>query len=269
MITGHTRTLAILADPVAHLRTPQALNARFEAEGVDAVLVPLEVPPEALGAVIKGLAGVRNFPGAVVTVPHKTAVPAFCDALSDRAAAAQSVNVIRRRADGSLFGDTLDGEGFARGLEQAGIPVQGKRIFLAGAGGAASAIAFALAERGIAALSVANRSLDKAEALVARLAAHFPDVAFTTTTDPAGHDIAVNGTSLGLNPDDALPFDPETLSRGTLVAEVIMQPEITPLLQAAKAQGLAIHPGHHMLEGQLAEILHFLTREDAKEEKLT
>lgn len=262
MITGHTKTLAILADPVTHVRTPQALNARFEAEGVDAVLVPLEVPPEALEPMLKGLAGARNFAGAVVTVPHKTAVPALCDALSARAAAAQSVNVIRRRSDGSLYGDILDGEGFARGLEQAGVTLFGKRVFLAGAGGAASAIAFALAERGISALTVANRSVAKAEALIARLAAHFPDVDFAAATDPAGHDIAINGTSLGLKPEDALPFDPDTLDPGTLVAEVIMQPEITPLLHAAEARGLMIHPGHHMLEAQLTEMLRFLTHEE-------
>ena len=262
MITGHTKILAILADPVTHVRTPQALNARFEAEGVDAILVPLEVSPEALEPMLKGLAGARNFAGAVVTVPHKTAVPALCDALSARAAAAQSVNVIRRRPDGVLFGDILDGEGFALGLEQTGVTLSGKRVFLAGAGGAASAIAFALAERGVTALTVANRSIDKAEALVARLAKYFPDVAFAAARDPAGHDMAINGTSLGLKPEDALPFDPELLDPSTLVAEVIMQPEITPLLRAAKARGLAIHPGHHMLDAQLTEMLRFLTNEE-------
>ncbi|WP_417278973.1 shikimate dehydrogenase family protein [Celeribacter sp.] len=262
MITGHTKTLAILADPVTHVRTPQALNARFEADGVDAILVPLEVPSAALEPMLKGLAGARNFAGAVVTVPHKTAVPALCDALSARAAAAQSVNVIRRRSDGSLYGDILDGEGFACGLEQAGVTLLGKRVFLAGAGGAASAIAFAVAERGISALTVANRSIEKAEALIARLAAHFPDVHFAAATDPAGHDIAINGTSLGLKPEDALPFEPDTLDPGTLVAEVIMQPEITPLLHAAEARGLMIHPGHHMLEAQLTEMLRFLTHEE-------
>ncbi|GGG68451.1 shikimate dehydrogenase [Salipiger pallidus] len=265
MITGHTKTLAILADPVTHVRTPQALNARFEAGGVDAVLVPLEVPSAALEPMLKGLAGARNFAGAVVTVPHKTAVPALCDGLSARAAAAQSVNVIRRRSDGSLYGDILDGEGFVRGLEQAGVTLSGKRVFLAGAGGAASAIAFALAERGIAALTVANRSVAKAEALIARLAAHFSDVDFAAATDPAGHDIAINGTSLGLKPEDALPFDPNTLDPGTLVAEVIMQPEITPLLHSAEARGLSIHPGHHMLEAQLTEMLRFLTQEEEQQ----
>lgn len=262
MITGHTKTLAILADPVTHVRTPQALNARFAAESVDAVLVPLEVPPAALEFILKGLAGARNFAGAVVTVPHKTAVPALCDALSARAAAAQSVNVIRRKADGSLYGDILDGEGFTRGLEQVDVTLSGKRVFLAGAGGAASAIAFALSERGIKALTIANRSIDKAEALITRLAAHFPDVEFAVATNPAGHDIAINGTSLGLKPEDGLPFDPDALDLGTLVAEVIMQPVITPLLRAAEARGLTIHPGHHMLEAQLTEMLRFLTHEE-------
>ncbi|MDK3020952.1 shikimate dehydrogenase family protein [Pseudodonghicola flavimaris] len=262
MITGQTRTLVILADPIAHVRTPQVLNPRLEAEGVDAVLVPLEVPPEALEAALRGLAGARNFAGAVITLPHKTAVPALCDALSDRAAAAQSVNVVRRRRDGSLYGDLLDGEGFVRGFEQTGVTLCGKRVFLAGAGGAASAIAFALAGRGVAALTIANRSAAKAGALIARLSARFPDVAFTAAADPAGHDIAINGTSLGLRPGDALPFDPDRLDPGTLVAEVIMQPATTALLRAATARGLTTHPGRHMLEGQLTELLRFLTHEE-------
>lgn len=262
MITGHTKTLAIIADPVVHVRTPQALNARFEAEGIDAVLVPLEVPPEALGGTLAGLAACRNFAGFVVTVPHKTAVPAFCDALSARAEAAQSVNVIRRKADGTLYGDLLDGEGFALGLEKAGVSLAGKRVFLAGAGGAASAIAFSLAARGIAALTISNRSRDKAQALIDRLAGHFPDVQFAAADGLAGHDIAINGTSLGLKPEHPLPFDPQDADKGTLIAEVIMQPEITPLLMAAEARGLAIHPGLHMLESQLTEMLRFLTEEE-------
>jgi shikimate dehydrogenase len=261
MITGQTKTLAILADPVTQVRTPQALNQRFAEAGIDAVLVPLEVPAMALQATVNGLKACRNFAGFVVTVPHKTTVPAFCDVLSARAAAAMSVNVIRRGADGLLYGDLLDGEGFARGLERAGIEVAGKRVFLAGAGGAASAIAFALAARGIAALTIANRSSAKAEALIARLAAQYPALECHAQADPADHDIAINGTSLGLNADDPLPFDPAALSKGTLVAEVIMQPEVTALLTAAEARGLRIHTGKYMLEEQLNEMLSFLTQD--------
>ncbi|WP_113910538.1 shikimate dehydrogenase family protein [Roseovarius dicentrarchi] len=260
-ITGHTKTLAILADPVTHVRTPQALNRKFEEEGVDAVLVPLEVSAQDLAVAMTGLKACRNFAGFVVTVPHKTTIPALCDTLSSRAEAAQSVNVIRRSADGLLHGELLDGEGFALGLTRAGVKLAGKKVFLAGAGGAASAIAFSLAAQGISALTVANRSAAKAEALLARLRQHFPDVALRAGTDPSDHNIAINGTSLGLKADDPLPFDVARLSDGTLVAEVIMQPEITALLRAAEARDLKIHTGQHMLDAQLSEMFRFLTQD--------
>lgn len=258
MISGTTRIFAIIADPVAHVRTPQALNALFDRDGDDAVLVPLEIAATDLASGIEGLRAMRNLGGLVVTVPHKTAAAQLCDRLSERARVAGAVNVIRREADGVLAGDLLDGEGFAVGLERAGVALAGKRVFLAGAGGAASAIAFALADRGVARLTISNRSPDKAEALVRKLASLFAGLALSTDAGPEDHDVAINATSLGLKPGDALAFDPERLSAGTLVADVVMQPEITALLEAAQSRGLIIHAGKRMLEGQLGEIKDFL-----------
>ncbi|SDE99917.1 shikimate dehydrogenase family protein [Limimaricola pyoseonensis] len=261
MISGTTRLFAILADPVGHVRTPQALNARFAEAGQDAVLVPCEVGPDALEETVRGLRNVRNLGGLVVTVPHKTEIARHCNALSERARLAGAVNVVRREADGRLFGDLLDGAGFVAGLSAAEVELEGRSVFLAGAGGAASAIAFALAEAGAARLTVANRSEAKARALLQRLQSAFPAVAVEAGHDPQRHDIAVNATSLGLKPDDPLPFDPADLSPGTLVAEVIMQPEETPLLAAAAARGLPTHLGRMMLEGQLRQMMAFLLPE--------
>jgi shikimate dehydrogenase len=242
MISGRTRIFAIIADPVAHVRTPQALNALFEREGQDAVIVPLQIAAADLETGVAGLRAMRNLGGLVVTVPHKSAVSVLCDTVSERARLAGAVNVVRKEADGALAGDLLDGEGFAAGLEQAGVALAGKRAFLAGAGGAASAIAFALAERGVARLTIANRSQDKAEALARRLAPLFPDLALSTEAGPEDHDIAINATSLGLKEGDPLPFDPARLPAGALVAEVVMQPDIK-----------------RMLDGQLDAICDFLT----------
>lgn len=258
MISGKTRIFAIIADPVAHVRTPQALNALFAQEKDDAVMVPLEVAATDLARCIEGLRVMRNLGGLVVTVPHKIAMVGLCNRLSERARLVGAVNVVRREADGRLAGDLLDGEGFAVGLERAGVTLAGKRVFLAGAGGAASAIAFALAERGIARLTVTNRSQDRADALAQRLAPLFAGLTLSTDAGPEDHDIAINATSLGLKQGDALAFDPGRLPAGALVAEVVMQPEITPLLEAARSRGLVIHPGKRMLEAQLAEIQDFL-----------
>ncbi|MFQ0812698.1 shikimate dehydrogenase [Brucella anthropi] len=259
-ITGHTKVFAIIADPVHHVRTPQALNALFAARGYDGIVVPAAVPVSELQHATAALRAFSNWGGFIVTVPHKTEMSAFCDRLTPRAEAAGAVNVIRREADGSLAGELLDGAGFVRGLANAGHDVKDRNVYLAGAGGAASAIAFALAEAGVARLTVVNRSSEKAEQLVARLKEHFPAGVFLSNGTLVGHDIIVNGTSLGLKEGDALPVDPQHLQPGMLVAEVIMSPEVTPLLQVAKDRGCSTHPGKAMLDGQLTEMFDFFTR---------
>ncbi|MGD9919822.1 MAG: shikimate dehydrogenase [Paenirhodobacter sp.] len=259
-ISGTTRLFAIVAHPAHHVRTPQAMNARFAAAGLDAVMVACDVAPEDLAGFVSGLRGVRNFGGLVVTVPHKSAMAALCDRLSPRAEAAGAVNVLRREADGTLSGDLLDGEGFVAGLEAAGHAIAGRRICLVGAGGAARAIALALAARGPARITLLNRSPDKLTALAQRLSAHRPDVGIGIGGPVSGHDLVVNATSLGLRPDDPLPFDVDAVDAGAVVADVVMDPERTELLIRAAARGLIAHPGRAMLEGQLSEMFAFLTR---------
>lgn len=260
MISGKTKLYALVAHPVSHVRTPQAINALFETRGLDAVMVPCEVAPDALARFVDGLRSIANLGGLVVTVPHKIAVASLCDELTPRAQAAGAVNTIRRDPDGTLTGDLLDGVGFVAGLKQAGIALEGRSVYLAGAGGAANAIALALAEQGIARLTIANRTRARAEDLLHRLAAHRPGLRVEIgTRDPSGHDIVVNGTSLGLRPDDALPLDCDRLTSSMTVAEVIMQPRETPLLSAAAAAGCRIQYGQPMLDCQLALMADFLT----------
>lgn len=260
LITGRTRVFAILAQPVHHVRTPQALHDLFRTHGFDGVVVPVEVgPEEGLATAVAALRAFGNWGGAVVTVPHKAMIAPLCDRLGPRAAAAGAVNVVRRERDGSLTGDLLDGIGFVRGLRDSGVDPVGKKVYLAGAGGAASAIAFALAEAQVSRLTIVNRSRGKSGELIARLRDRFPSVSYAAEGTPAGHDIVVNGTSLGLRDNDPLPVDPEHLDPTMVVAEVIMAPEETALLRAARARGCALVSGKAMLEGQLGEMYGFLT----------
>ncbi|MEP9376126.1 shikimate dehydrogenase [Aquabacter sp. CN5-332] len=252
-ITGTTRLFGILADPIHHVRTPQAMNALAHERGYDGVLVPFHASPEDLAGVVAGLRLLRNLGGFIVTVPHKTAMLALCDEVSENARRIGAVNTVRREADGRLVGEMLDGPGFVGGLIANGIAPRGKRVYLAGAGGAASAIAFAFADAGVARLTLANRTRAKVEELKARIAEAYPAVPVEIgTDDPSGHDIVVNGTSLGLKAGDALPFDASRLTPDQIVAEVIMQPEETAILAAAKALGCRTHPGRPMLLSQLA-----------------
>ncbi|MBR9836649.1 MAG: shikimate dehydrogenase [Rhodobacteraceae bacterium] len=253
-ITGHTRLYGILADPVAQVKTPQVMAEVFARHGVDGVLVPMQVAPDGLRQVVDGLRRMKNFGGFIATMPHKPAMLGLCDVIEGDGARIGAVNCVRREDDGRMVGAMLDGIGFVTGLRQAGIDPSGRRILLAGAGGAASAIAFALAEAGAEALTILNRTAEKAEGLAARVAAAYPSCATNGTGaagDVGGYDLIANATSAGLRAGDPLPLPVEALHAGQVVAEAIMEPAETPLLAEARARGATVHPGLPMLRCQI------------------
>ena len=130
---------------------------------------------------------------------------------------------------------------------------------VAGAGGAASAIAFALARAGVSRLTIANRTIAKAQQLIDRVAQIYPVLSMTAgSDDPSDHDLVVNATSLGLRLEDALPLDVSKLDARQLVAEIIMQPAKTPLLEAALKKGCQIHLGAPMLHCQIELMASFM-----------
>lgn len=263
-ITGATQLLGLIGDPVSQARTPAMANELLKCRnrhGVH-VLVPMHVATEQLEHCLLGLRAMRNFSGAVVTMPHKTRIAGLIDELSSESALVGAVNVIRRRSDGTLVGTLLDGEGFVAGLNTAGHAVAGKVCVLVGAGGAASAIAFALARHGCKSLYLLNRTSSKASSLAKRIAEMFPEVQITIGLQThSTYDIAINGTSLGMKTGDPLPMAEELIDRTTLVAECVVSPEITPLLEVAKRRGRKTHTGVHMLAAQMELMLAFMGAE--------
>jgi shikimate dehydrogenase len=264
MINGSTRVVAIVADPIAHVRTPQAFNALMQERGVDAVMVPFNVAPADFAAFMAAAPAIRSLAGLVVTIPYKETILAHCDVVSDAARQAGAVNIVRfGPPDGygarSVDGDNLDGAGFVGGLLAQGHAVAGRRVYLAGAGGAAKAIAHALAAHGVAEIGIFNRSAARAEQLAQDLRQHHPALGVhLANARPAGYALAINATSLGLNEDDPLPFSADALPGDAVVAEVVMKVELTPLLGAAQQHGLAVHFGRHMLGVQLERMGQFL-----------
>lgn len=259
LISGNTQICFVLGDPISHVRTPQALNRLFAENRVDATMAPLHVLPDDLGSALSFIRCARNVRGAVVTIPHKIAASQLCDELSERAAEARAVNVIRKTDDGRLAGDLLDGVGFVAGLTSRGVSLKGGRVFLQGAGGAGRAIAFALAAAGVDRLQIRNRHQGRAVELADRLRAKFPGLTATVSAeDPADVDVAINASSLGLRPKDPAPFGVGRLASSALVADVIMLPEETDLLRSARARGCRVQPGRAMLDGQLVPIAEFL-----------
>lgn len=251
-IRGTTRLFAVLGDPVDQVRAPQLLNPLFTRLGLDAVLVPAHVPPDGLGAAVRGLQGLANLDGLLVTVPHKVAICRHVDALSSVATVSGSANALRREPDGRWYADNFDGAGFVRGLERAGRPVRGQRFTVVGAGGAGAALAAALLRSEAAHVRLCDPDTHRLREVLARLEPTWPGRT-TGTPEPrvADADATVNATPLGMRPADPLPFDPGALPPGCLVADIVMKPPETRLLRTAAALGHPVHHGSHMLDQQL------------------
>ena len=254
-ITGKTAVFGILSHPVAHVRTPMVMNEAFARLGLDAVMVPLDVAPKDLEAVIEGLRVTRNLNGLTVTVPHKVEMARLCDRVGESGRRVGAVNAVRFEADGALVGDNFDGQGYVAGMRAAGYDFKGKTVFQAGAGGAGMAIAFAVAEAGAASLTISNRTADRAEVLAERVRAEFPSCDVlgveASVADPRFADLVINTTSLGLHDGDALPIDVARLNPAAAASEIIMIPEETELLRQAKARGHAVYYGKGMLDEQI------------------
>lgn len=261
-ITGKTKLFGVIADPVDHVRAPMVFNPVFQDRNIDAVLVPMHILPQHLDNTLTALARMPNMGGVAVTIPHKMTAAKLCDQLGVAAEVTGAVNAIRFE-QGRLIGDNFDGKGFVAGLKGEGHDPSGKHAMLIGAGGAARAIAMALAEAGVGRLSIVNRSLAKAEDLKALILSHFSisvDATEITQIDTikTGVDLLINATSLGLHEADALPVDLDGVDIGTIIADIIMVPEMTKWLTAAADRGLTIHKGRHMLDYQKDLIANFI-----------
>jgi shikimate dehydrogenase len=258
-ITGRTRIMFILADPVAHVRGTALFNAHFQQRGLDAAVSPLHVRPADLGVVVAAIRRMENVAGFGVTIPHKIEVLKHIDSCSARAERVGAANFVRRESDGALAGDNVDGIGFVAGLARNGFDVAGKKVLQIGAGGAGRAIAFALAEAGAAEIAIANRSAQKARLLAEAVQAAVPSCRCRVSPPEAsGVELVVNATSLGMHDGDPLPADLSRLASGAVVADVVMTPETTSLLAQAAERGCRIVRGREMLMDQLRLATAFL-----------
>ncbi|HYZ24298.1 MAG TPA: shikimate dehydrogenase, partial [Rhodopila sp.] len=219
---------------------------------------PLGIHPEDFAAVFPALFRVTTLHGALVTMPFKVSVTGMLDELTTTARIAGACNAVLKRPDGSLLGDMFDGAGFVRGVARKGRPVAGARALVVGSGGVGSAIAASFAAAGARAIGLFDTNPASAEALGTRLRTHYPALQIETgSNDPAGWDIVVNATPLGMNPNDPMPVDVERIAPGTFVGEVVMKEEYTPLLRAAQAKGCPVQVGTDMLFEMIPAYLEF------------
>jgi shikimate dehydrogenase len=153
----------------------------------------------------------------------------------------------------------MDGDGFVAALQKIGGEPAGMRCFMAGAGGVAAGIGFALARAGAAALTIHNRTPERAQRLAERIRRAFPQCDVCVAgPDPSGHGLVVNATSAGLHPGDPLPLDISRLSPGMIAADVVIEPRETPFLRTAAARGCRVQYGAAMVHEQLPMMLDFM-----------
>ena len=258
MITGTTALIAHIGYPTHTFKSPMIYNPYFEQAAVDAVVVPMGCEAQHYPAFLRAVFTLTNIRGALITMPHKVATVALLDEVSPAVKIAGSCNAVRRAADGRLQGDLFDGEGFVRGVRRKGCRLEGARALVAGSGGVGSAIAASLAAAGVSALALFDANAESAAQLARRVAAHYPALQVSTgSNDPAGYDLVVNATPLGMKPDDPLPLDVSRISPATFVGEVVLKDEMTAFLKAAQARGCRFQVGADMLFEQIPAYLEF------------
>ena len=258
-ITGRTAMLTIIGDPIAQARSLMMINRALAERGRagDAVMVPLHVPAPSLATTVAGLRAIKNFRGAIITMPHKTGIVPLLDEITPEAQQVGACNVVRVDAAGRLIGTIFDGEGFVAGLKSAGHSVTGKRCLLVGAGGAAAAIAFALGKHGASQLTLKNRTQAKAVELADRVKRAWPARAVSTNDSGTDYDFIINATSLGMKDGDELPVELQYLKPPAVAVEIVAVPEITAFLTAAANNGCQTHPGKPMIAAQIDLMMDF------------
>lgn len=260
-VDSETNVYGVFGDPVRHSRSPIMLNRAFAATGINAVYTAFHVRPGALGDAVRGVRalGIR---GMNVTIPHKVEVMRYLDDIDESARMIGAVNTVVNR-DGAMVGYNTDGIGYARSLkEETGIQLQGARILLLGAGGAARGVGHALAQEGPDRLLIANRTEEKASALAKEIGSAAADsIAWERIDHIIGNvDLIINTTPIGMHPAvEALPIDPSGIAPGTVVSDLIYNPLKTKLLREAEQAGAVAHGGLGMFVYQGAYAFEYWT----------
>jgi shikimate dehydrogenase len=263
---------AVIGDPVAHSLSPEMQNAGFSALGLGKPYGKFHVKIDEISDFVEFAR--ENLRGFNITVPHKKNIIPFLDGISRPAELAESVNTVTVR-EGKLFGDSTDGYGLATALKESfGTQVKDAQLLFIGCGGAVQAVAFYFASIGASKLCFANRTVGKAEALATEIAKHYPcQTKYCSPNDKEqlqefinSSSVLIQGTSLGLKPDDPISFDPELLNCNIAVYDTIYKS--TPLLNYAKEHGLSYADGRTMLLHQGVRSFEIWTGDKAPIEKM-
>ena len=256
-INAETRLYAVLGNPVHHSLSPLIHNELFKKWGLNAVYMAFEVEPHSLGLAFEAIRslGIR---GVNLTIPFKEVALDFIDEIPediDRCVGALNTVVNRK---GQLFGHNTDVPGFLFALkDELHFNPEAKTVLVLGAGGAARAVAFALAYAHAEKIYIHNRTLARAEGLQSYLTQHFPEteIEAVESLDVLSHerlDLIVNASAVGLRNGDLAPVDLKRVGNSACVYDLIYSPRETQLLKDAKKMGFPSANGLGMLAAQAA-----------------
>lgn len=258
VIDGATRLLVIVGDPVNHVRSPSVYNPLIARAGRNVILVPWHAPAQQFAAVMHGLMRTENLDGILVTYPFKQQAMALADAIAPMGIRVGAVNALRREPDGRWTGGMFDGLGLVRALQRHGQHCAGRRAVVIGAGGAGSAIAFALAHAGASSIRIHDQDPRRASELVLKLRRWHPE-AMTASGDVHldGVDLLINATPVGIDPGHGLPTPIPQLGPEVTVVDIVPASTPTALSRLARASGCAHLAADAMVEGQAEAVLEF------------
>lgn len=269
-IQGTTTLVGLIGYPLKHSKSPHMHNTAFEALGLDHVYMAFEVQDGYIKEALDALK-ILNAEGGNITMPHKTKVVEYLDDISPDAKIIGSVNTVKND-NGKLTGYNTDGRGFVKALQENGVDFKGKKIVLAGAGGAARAVATQLAFDGAGEIVLFNRTLSSAQLIIDNINKNIPsckgralemseDVLVEEIKDAA---VLVNCTSLGMKAtiDEAIISSPDQLPRDIFVADIVYDPDKTKLLKIAEEAGCKYMNGLMMMIWQGAIAFNIWTGKD-------
>lgn len=251
-ITGKTRVCGVIGEPIEHTLSPIMHNAGFQSIGLDYVFLAFRVKPADVQEAVNGMRAL-NLRGLNVTMPHKTAIINHLDRVDLSAQIVNSVNTVLNK-ENLLFGFNTDGVGALKALKENGVELKGRKVLLLGAGGAARAIAYALAKEADE-LAVLNRTVKQAQALAKMLERSCNKKIASGSLSQndiqinlQDSDILINATAIGMKPKpDESPVAPKLLRKNLAVMDIVYNPLETKLAKDAKGAGAKVISGVEML----------------------
>lgn len=257
---GNAVWVPTIGSPAGQVKWSMLLNRVFRAERINAVGTPLDLPPQSLANFLDLVRSSSSIRGFSATIPHKIPLVRLMDVLTPRAVRANAVNVVLKDdRSGRLTGDNIDGMGFVLSLEREGVPLDGRRVLVFGAGGVARAIVASILDRNVGEVAVTDLDATRRQELADIAPTQIATMPLEEAERQLGFfDIVINATPLGMRTDDPLPFDPAGCDAAATLFDCVNAPGGTPLSHRCRQLNRRFVDGAGMLELQLETFLELL-----------